>query len=86
MIRYYLYERDANGTLHGKGSVIALEEDETRMIIVSSVPLDPQFFREIVLKEEHSDGFNVTYEADISLGGATPRSSVSPFVCQVKRK
>lgn len=84
-MRYYLFEKKADGTLHGRMTVIALFDDGERMRVVSCVDLSPNIFREIVLKGEDLVPFSVVYEATLDVPGVNPPNVVEPYVFQVKR-
>ncbi len=85
MIRYYLFEKKADGSLQGKLTVIALQDDGVRMVLVSCISLHPNDFREIVLKDRNLGQISVVYESSYPIDGVNPPTAVEPFVCLVKR-
>ena len=85
MTRYYLYERNVEGQLHGKETVIEVGDDGTRMILISLDDLRPNYFRDIVLKDSELHEIPVVYEAMLDLPGANPPNAARPYVFRVRR-
>ena len=85
MTRYYLFERNAEGNLCGKETVISIVESENKMVVISISDLSPNSFREIVLKNDELEEIPVVFEAMLDIEGANPSSVARPYVFRVRR-
>ena len=84
MERLHLFHRNADGGLNGQGTVLVLEQNENDLYIVSCRDLNPNLFREIVLRNSQDQNYIYDFVSTIHVDGVSLPVSVEPFVFHIR--